>query len=241
MTKKRDPRGASRQSPENKRFISGDKAFFLDPNYADNQIQDDSKASVKRPATPDSPDNRTPQCPPDRDGDRQMNCQATTTVEGVEYPAAIQFPRLDVRAALIRHWLDKSFVEDAFLTGTYAMDPSNLTDDTFSTSIIDLVTPQVWERLEGVRREKDDWDWEPFTTRASVLQGFYEEFFVTTHPSLGKIGLVPKLGMAIAELADRFAQPGLSYVELFTGAAKHGLIGHPDLFETPGTGSEGQD
>ena len=38
--------------------------------------------------------------------------------------------------------------------------------------------------------------------------------------------------MAIAELADRFAKPGLSYVDLFAGAAKHGLIGHSDLFET---------
>jgi len=158
------------------------------------------------------------------------------TVEGVEYPAEIQFPRLDVRAALIRHWLDKSFTEDAFLAGSYSMDASNLTDDTFGLSIVDLVTPQVWEHLEGVGREKPGW--KPYTTRAGVLQGFYEEFFVTTHPSLGKIGLVPKLGMAIAELSDRFAQPGLSYVDLFSGAAKHGLIGHPDLFETPGTDSK---
>ena len=119
------------------------------------------------------------------------------------------------------------------------MDPSNFTDETFGTSIVDLVTPQVWERIEGVRREKDDCDWKPYTTRASVLQGFYEEKLVTTHPSLGKIGLVPKLGMAIAELADRYAKPGLSYVDLFSAAAKHGLIGHLDLFETPGTGGEG--
>ena len=230
MTKKRDPRGASRKSPENKRFISDDKAFFLDPNYADNQIQDDSEASVQRPATPDSPDNRTPQCPPDRDGGRQMNCQATTTVEGVEYPAAIQFPRLDVRAALIRHWLDKSFIEDSFLTGSYVMDPSNISDETFSTSIIDLVTPQVWEHLEDVSREK--LNGESYTTRAGVLQGFYEEFFVTTHPRLGKIGLVPKLGMAIAELADRYSKTGLSYVDHFAGAAKLGLISHSALFET---------
>ena len=230
MTKKRDPRGASRKSPENHHFIDEDEVFFINPNYADIQIPDDSEASVQRPATPDSPDNRTPQCPPDRDGGRQMNCQATTTIEGVEYPAAIQFPRLDVRAALIRHWLDKSFVEDGFLTGSYVMDASNLTDETFSTSIIDLVTPQVWERLENLRQLKPDW--EPYTTRASVLQGFYEEFFVTTHPRLGKIGLVPKLGMAIAELADRYSKTSLSYVDHFAGAAKLGLISHSALFET---------
>ena len=239
MTKKRDPRGASRKSPENLDFIGDDEVFFINPNYADIQIPDDSEASVQRPATPLRPADRTAQCPPDRDGDRQMNCQATTTVKGVEYPAAIQFPRLDVRAALIRHWLDKSFVEDAFLTGSYVMDPSNFSDETFSTSIVDLVTPQVWKRLEDLRQLKPDW--KPYTTRASVLQGFYEEHFVTTHPSLGKIGLVPKLGMAIAELADRYSRPGLSYVDLFSGAAKHGLIGHLDLFETPGIGSEGQD
>ena len=126
MTKKRDPRGASRKSPQEKN---------PDPNFMT------SATSNK-----------------------------LITVEGVEYPAEIQFPRLDVRAALIHHWLDKSFV---------------------------------------------------------------------IHPTKGKIGLVPKLGMAIAELADRYAKPGLSYVDLFSAAAKHGLIGHPDLFETPGTGSEG--
>ena len=162
--------------------------------------------------------------------------QATTTVEGVEYPADIQFPRIDVRAALIRHWLDQSFTEDAFLSGSYVMDASNLTDDTFSLSIVDLVTPQVWDRIENLSQLEPDR--KPYTTRASVLQGFYEEKFVTTHPSLGKIGLVPKLGMAIAELADCYSKPGLSYVDLFAGAATHGLIGHPDLFETPGTGCE---
>jgi len=240
MTKKRDPRGASRKSPENHHFIDEDEVFFINPNYADIQIPDGSKTSVQRPATPDSPDNRTPQCPPDRDGDQQMNCQATTTIEGVEYPAEIKFPRLDVRAALIRHWLDKSFIEDSFLTGSYVMDPSNLSDDTFSLSIVDLVTPQVWKRLENLSQLVDE-DWKPYTTRASVLQGFYEEKFVTTHPNLGKIGLVPKLGMAIAELADCYSKPGISYVDLFAGAATHGLIGHTDLFETPGTGVEGQD
>ena len=159
-----------------------------------------------------------------------MNSQATTTIEGVEYPAEIQLPRLDVRAALIRHWLDKSFVEDGFLTGSYVMDASNLTDETFSTSIIDLVTPQVWEHLEDVSREK--LEGESYTTRAGVLQGFYEEHFVTTHPSLGKIGLVPKFGMAVAELADRYSKTGLSYVDHFAGAAKLGLISHSALFET---------
>ena len=82
--------------------------------------------------------------------------------------AAIQFPRLDVRAALIHHWLDKSFVEDAFLTGSYVMDPSNFTDETFSTSIVDLVTPQDWELLENLKQLVEP-DWNPYTTRARVL------------------------------------------------------------------------
>lgn len=146
-------------------------------------------------------------------------------IEAIDYPEMIKLPGLDIRAILIRHWLDKNTKEDAYLVGCYVLELENF-KASFDESILDLVTPQVWEYLEA----QDIFE---CTSRMDVLREYYGSWFTTKHPEKGQIGLVPKLGMAVAQLADRYAKEGLSYVDLLTQVANHGIIEHSDIFECP--------
>ena len=165
--------------------------------------------------------------PKEKNSDPIMANKETHNIDGVDYPSEITMPRIDPRAALIRHWMDKSFNEDAVIIGTFVLATESLRM-AGAASVLGLVTPQVWDRME--QRTGG-----PLTTRMDVLEAFYRDKLITRHPTKGDIGLVPRMAMAMAQALDCWAQKeeGEGYVAFMRTASDLGFVEMAELFEQP--------
>ena len=150
--------------------------------------------------------------------------QDTKTIHGIQYPAFIENPAFDYRAALIRHWLDKSDDSDQhlfrhFLT-QYLGDKGK-----FTASLDCLVTPQVWERVEGMHVE-------PLKTRMDVLESIY--LCSMQMPCDGQT-VVPRTGFAVADALDHWGRGDerCPHKNWFAKGLELGLVSLLDLIESP--------
>ncbi|CRY92533.1 hypothetical protein SynWH8103_01808 [Synechococcus sp. WH 8103] len=150
--------------------------------------------------------------------------QNTKTTYRIEYPGFIENPAFDYRAALIRNWLDKSDDSDQqlfrhFLT-QYLSDKAK-----FTASLDCLVTPKVWERVEGMHVE-------PLKTRMDVLRSIY---LCTMQKPCDGQAVVPRTGFAVANALDHWGSgyERCPHKSWFAAGLELGLVSLLDLIKSP--------